>query len=126
MEEQMQSKVLEIVTQVQTTVARTGDFAVDQLSDVAKQYVIYGIVSGWVSVLLTLSVLAMFIYLTRRMFRWESKDGKELEGFFAIPVMLALPVVWHLLNTLKNALLVTFAPKVWLLQELADMLNRIK
>lgn len=121
MNEQLQSKLVEILTSVQAATKAAGDFALEQLPDIAMQYVMYGravhSVGLAAGVLLTVAVLVF--YWKRRA---EIFGGYEV---WPIPVLMfgGAGAVALLAKNLAPAMMVWFAPKVWLLKELAGMVR---
>jgi hypothetical protein len=53
MKEELQGKLVEILTQIQSTVGQAKDFTLQQLPDIAQSYIYYGVVSSvvwfWIS-----------------------------------------------------------------------------
>lgn len=114
----LQSKLVEILTSIQAATEKASDFALSQLPDIAQSYVLYGRVSLTVAVLLSILVIIALLILG---IKWANK---EEDGF---PLIIAsslstVPLVLAIVN-FSPMLLVWFAPKVWLLKELAGMIK---
>lgn len=120
MKEELQGKLVEILTSIQSAAGKASDFAMEQLPDIAQSYVAFGRAS------LTLYVLASLVALV---FIWwkavpkiEMAVDAEGFGYFSGVMLSVAPVIVVLANT-SSTLLVWFAPKVWLLKEIAGMLK---
>jgi hypothetical protein len=122
MNEQLQGKLVEILSVIQTATKAAGDFAMEQLPDIAQSYVMYGRISSVVLMLLGMCLL----YLSFRLFRAgiESDSYSVIEIFGPIGGSLSA-VAGGLLTVInaQQAILVWVAPKVWLLKELAGILK---
>ena len=123
MQEELQGKLVEILTQIQGNVSQAKDFTLQQLPDIAQSYIYYGMVSSavWTLIGLGLCYLSYFFYKKTKEPKEDWDDDKiaewvvsTLSGFFGtITTIVAL----------ENLLLVWFAPKVWLLKEIASFLK---
>lgn len=143
MKEELQGKLLEILTAIQTNTGKAidtgtelagkaGDFAMEQLPDIAQSYVAFarawetfGALLWWgVTLALLYAVLMKAILNTK----WMDGNLWPIERFLicliGIPVTLATLVT--ALQYTKDAMFVWFAPKVWLIQELAKLIGAMK
>jgi hypothetical protein len=141
MKEELQGKLVEILTSVQGAVGRASDFAMAELPDIAQSYIAYGraytaliallavavfCAGFWAMAMVSAKVAAADSEFTKN----KEKDEYvrryhyfEASDIFPIPY---LPFVLGLALFFINAsqlLLVWFAPKVWLLKEIAGMLK---
>lgn len=117
MNEQLQSKLVDILTGIQTAIKTAGDFAWGQLPDIATQYVMYGRALYTVGVGFGLLLIAIALFSS---WRFVFKD----EDAWTFPMIVG--GVLGCLITAANIgpmLLVWFAPKVWLLQELSKLVK---
>ena len=124
----LDSKFVEILTQIQASVQATGDFTREQLPDVVNQYLTYGRISN----VFGLIIPATYILLTILYVFWVIKyhgDKEDVdEGIIGIgvftsvtSVVFALPVlVWNINQTI----LLWAAPKVWILFEIKALLTK--
>lgn len=132
MKEELQSKLVEILASIQTATGKASDFAIEQLPDIAQQYVLYGRVRSVIFVVaFTLIAGALLKYahwawknpwntsawsMDRHLKRSESNLaamvlGVICAGFFSFCALLSTnPLVW-------------VAPKVWLLKEIAALVK---
>lgn len=126
MKEELNTKLVEILTSIQTAAGKASDFALEQLPDIAQSYVLYGRVFSLVTVLLCLAVLLALVWLFRVTYRATSEgDADEIVW---VPVglggvVVVVIVMFFLLEGLQSTFLVWFAPKVWLLKELASLIK---
>ena len=144
MKEELQTKLVEILGSIQTAAGKAGDFAMTQLPDIAQSYVVYG---RAYTLTLMFAFLAIFcsgfylLHLVRRKcaaadakyeedvkksrpgayisrsqyFEWSDVGPLPFVPFVAGAVLLGL--------NLSQTLLVWFAPKVWLLKEIATLIK---
>lgn len=135
MKEDLQGKLVEILSSIQSAAGKASDFALDQLPDIAQSYVLYGRASATALLVLSIAALAVIGVMSARA---VAGNRKNLEGLptrherymedkvfgICVSTLLAciLPVA-ILAIKLNEALLVWFAPKVWLLKEIASMLK---
>ena len=129
MKDELQLKLVEILTAIQVGVGKSADFALEQLPDIAQQYVLYGRAWHTASVLWWLAILASSVWVALR-FGFLSKEvnswGKWSDGRVAAAMsgtgatgVSSFILLWEL----RSAMLVWFAPKVWLLKEVAGLLQ---
>ena len=129
MKDELQLKLVEILTAIQVGVGKSADFALEQLPDIAQQYVLYGRVWGTASVLWWLAALASsawvalrYGFLSKKVNSWgEWTDGRVAAAMSGTGA--ALITSYILLWEARAAMLVWFAPKVWLLKEVAGLLQ---
>ena len=135
MKDELQLKLVEILTSIQNVAGKAGDFAMEQLPDIAQSYVFYGRASAtayFVLALLTVLAAAVSIYWGLRQplssvakygsnnefYRTDSATNAIMVGIFA----LATGVIAVLVQ-ISAVMLVWFAPKVWLLKEIAQLVR---
>ena len=120
MKEELQGKLVEILTSIQTAAGKASDFAMEQLPDIALQYVMYGRAINTLYVIVGLVLLAVLLWLLPR----AVKAINEAE-VWPIPVYMfgGSTCAAILLSSIGPAMLVWFAPKVWLLKEIAGLLK---
>lgn len=120
MKDELQLKLVEILTSIQKATATASDFKMEQLPDIAQSYVTYGLVSSlvWGVVCLVAFVAAWYVIIK------VEEEGCH-DGFLYVfgGLFSLFPLVFGLLN-LQTAFLVWFAPKVWLLKEIASMVSK--
>jgi len=129
---ELQTQLASILASIQSAMAASADFAMAQLPDIAQQYVLYGRVrSLWVTAVL-LAFSAALLYLSWWAYKnpwntstWEfERDRKRSDSNV---LLIALPAAVGGLILLVRLLtfqwMLWFAPKVWLLAELARMVG---
>jgi hypothetical protein len=123
MKEELQGKLVDILTSIQTAAGKASDFALEQLPDIAQSYVAYGRAYSMVS-------LAFFVCValgSALALRWavNSKNQDSPGPFFAglVGGAAGLISLGMTLVSVKGAMLVWFAPKVWLLKEIATLIK---
>ena len=128
MKQELQGKLVEILTSIQTAAGKASDFAIEQLPDIAQSYVAYGRASSVIGALLGLIFIGAAVWVARQIVK-ANKAAKPYEEpiglnvFAAAAVAVGLSGVTLLAASLQSALLVWLAPKVWLLKEIAGMLK---
>lgn len=143
MKEQLQEKLLEILTAIQTNTGKAidtgtelagkaGDFAMEQLPDIAQSYVAFARAWETFGALLWWAVTLGLCYavLVKAILNNKWMDGNmwPIERFLTclIGIPVAIGTLAAALNYTKGALFVWFAPKVWLIQELAKLIGAMK
>lgn len=126
MKDELQNKLVEVLDGVQRAAGAAGDFAIEQLPDIAQSYVAYGRAVSVFEVVACIGAILATIFVLRA----TDKNVKAGEwdavvwipaGFVFIPVVLVS--VAGLFTSVSNAMLVWFAPKVWLLKQLAALVK---
>jgi hypothetical protein len=124
MNAQLQAQISQILAQIMTSVGEVKDFSVQQLPDIAQQYISYGF---WVSIFwIVLGVIGavvggwFFVWSLKRILRTEN------DGY--IPVIVCSSAVGLVstiafFDNIHNLILVTTAPKVWFILEIKEMLS---
>ena len=129
MNEELQSKLVEVLTGISESVAQAKDFAIEQLPDVAQQYIMFGMVWETTAfVVLTLLLLASLCvaWAGVKPFLSETPSYEDEDGGLGLLLLGGIPslflgVGWVL--QLKALLLVWFAPKLYLLQGIAGLVK---
>ena len=112
MNDELKNKSVEILTQIQQAVEVAGN----QIPEIARQYVVYGMVMNWAMALL-FSVVIMLLY--RKIRLMNSNGSTDSLPFMIFSALSFIPLCVYL----ESALLVTLAPKVWLIKEIADLIK---
>ena len=128
MKEELQLKLVEVIDAIQATASKAGEFALTQLPQIAQEYVIYGRVKS-VVVLFVLTALGGiclgFAYWAYKL-AWKDYDSDTGRGDSNIFIIAAATLI-GLLSFVRAVLgfdyLVWFAPKVWLIKELANLVK---
>ena len=132
MNEQLQSKLVEILSGIQSATKAAGDFALSQLPEIAQSYVMFGRVRTVAISAALLLFGAALLGLARWAYAhpWNTsnydfeKSQKRSESNYLVMVFAGIPgSIFVMLSVLTFDLLVWFAPKVWLLKELASLVK---
>lgn len=122
MPEQLKSKALEIITQIQTGVMQVGDFTMSQLPDMVSSYIVFNMVWYW----LMLAVFAFALFCSVTFMRVVIKQTLNNDEPGSLIFVAFFPcfgsAVMVIIYTYK-ALFISIAPKAWLLMKLADMVS---
>lgn len=123
--EELQGKLVEILTSLQTAAGTASNFAMEQLPDIAQSYVVYGratttfyVLAGFIGVILCLWGAHAFEKSKRN----DPGFPNGMAYFFVGLLGLLFPGGMVATN-IGGFFLVWFAPKVWLLKEIATMLK---
>ena len=124
MKEQLQDKLVEILTQIQSAVGKASDFAMDQIPDIAYQYIkfktVWYTVEGIAFIALVVGCIYTFKYSQRKY--KDTEWNNEGYGFMVVASCLVCALaVMGVLHNIYSLLLVTMAPKIWLIQALAEL-----
>lgn len=132
MKDELQLKLVEILSSIQATAGKAGDFAMEQLPEIAQSYVIYGraVAIAKLAVFLLLGVLGIAFALWAYRNPWntspylsERGQKRSESNFFAMGVPGACGFIFVSTALLNFDYLVWFAPKVWLLKEIATLIK---
>lgn len=117
MKEELQGKLLEILTSIQTATGKAADFAMAELPDIAQQYIAYGRVFETAWTVFFLTTMCIFVALVIFLIKKEEHEAALIPGalFFVSTILF--------LGSLKDTVMVWFAPKVWLLKEIGNLLK---
>lgn len=117
MEKELQGKLVEILSSIQAATGKASDFAMEQLPDIAQSYVAYGRVYT--------TMCVAFAVLFSVALGWAgNRFSKASEGVSWIAAGFGSVVPFIIfLTTFSEMLMVWFAPKVWLLKELAQLVK---
>jgi hypothetical protein len=129
MKENLQEKLVEILTGIQSAVANGSDFVLTQLPEVAQQYIAFGRAFAFVELAFVLVIFASGLYffiklglLSKKVDNygdWAVQKIVSTAGGAITTIVGGLATIF----SLKELLMVWFAPKVWLLIELARLIN---
>jgi hypothetical protein len=128
MKEELQGKLVEILTSIQTAAGKASDFAMEQLPDIAQQYVAFGRAYHTFWIVAMTAVLIVIGWVTVKAYRLAARPEGAFDGMpaplaFIIGGMASLLPLIVLADSLQPGMMVWFAPKVWLLKEIATMLR---
>lgn len=113
---ELQKAVADILVKATQAAEAAGKFAVEQLPDVAQQYVLFVAIYSWMWVILSV-IIFTFPFILYKVFKVDGENA-VFAGMFST----FISGMMFFLN-IKNALLATFAPKVLLIQWAADLVK---
>jgi hypothetical protein len=131
MKQELQDKLVDVIGAIQSATGKANDFAMEQLPEIAQQYVMYGRVRSALFFLL-------FLILAGSSFKyahWAYKNPWNLSTYFdkdakrsdsnlvAIATGMVFGVFFTVCAWEAANVLVWVAPKVWLLQALAALVK---
>lgn len=133
MENELQTKLAEILGQLQLAVGKASDFTLTQLPDIMQSYVLYGrtrtVIQTTIMLALAAAAFIMVNYAVKK--PWYSVDPYDKTNtgtrsdtnMFLIALMTIFGSISAVIALLTFDYLVWLAPKVWLLKELAKMIT---
>ncbi len=124
MNEELKDKlgtILDLIVKGMTTV---GDFVMEQLPDIAQQYVAYGRVWNTGVFALLALVTIYWLWNVRKVYFTDREYGEETYlGLGMLSVVLCLTLVPATFIYAKDTAMVWYAPKIWLIKEAAEMVK---
>ena len=122
MQREMLSRADAIFSTIASSVGKAKDFAVEQLPDVAYQFILYN--SIYYGIVLLISFLFVILGVTLMVRCFISKQTTDSNFFAAIIGCIAFILSMTVIaSNLKSALMVWFAPKVFLIQEMVNLVK---
>lgn len=124
MNEELQSKLVEVLTGISEGVAQAKDFAIEQLPDVAQQYIMFGMV--WETALFVALGVVTITSALMSYSLWKNRDEFDefLVGFIGpLAGLFGVIAAIFAVAQLKEVLLVWFAPKLYLMQGIAGLIK---
>jgi hypothetical protein len=120
MKEELQGRLVEILTSIQNSTGKAADFAMAELPDIAQQYLSFGrLFETFMLVILTV-IIGLLVWGTV----WIVKNANQIDKPAAIvPVIFLFIFFIFWCAQLKDVLMVWLAPKVWLITELAKLIK---
>jgi hypothetical protein len=116
MKDQLQGKLVEILTGIQGAVGKASDFAMEQLPDIAMQYIYFSIAAYCLGI----AVFGISSYVLYRFTKYLVKEGEEVA---VVTGMIFIGSTAIALYKVHMLLMVILAPKVYLLKEIAGMIK---
>ena len=132
MKNELNEKLVEILTSIQNATGKAADFALTQLPDIAQSYVAYGRIVTVAQTLLMLFIgivlFCIFAYAYKNPWNnseWSWDKGKKRDDGNVILMIIsgALGSVITIAAISSFNWLVWIAPKVWLIKELSLLIK---
>jgi hypothetical protein len=127
MENDLKAKLAEILTDIADNVGQLKDFAVEQLPDVAQQYIVYGRVleTAVFLIVCTLNIVMIKICIWgAKQIRTKGDNSGPLEVMSLILGGFAsLFLITVLFCQIKPFLMVWLAPKIYLIQGISSLIK---
>lgn len=124
MDYQLQAQVTTILTQIATSVGELKDYSVEQLPEIAQQYITYGIWSSSIYMgiyFISLIICSILFYKGIRNFnKWSVEATAFSIGFGGPSGFISICMFF---DNLHKLILVTTAPKVWFILELKNLIS---
>jgi len=131
MSEQLQNKLVEVISQIQQAVSQSSSFVLEQLPDIVQQYVLWGRVSTALTSLCLLFGVYLCYYFSNKVWKkpmmaTNTFSGEEYisEACWLLRWMFPAAAIGFSIRFVETLdLMVWLAPKVWLIKELAALIK---
>lgn len=132
MKNELNEKLVEILTSIQSATGKAADFALTQLPDIAQSYVLYGRVSTVVSTLLMVFIGSVLLCISAYAYKnpwnnstysWDKGKKRDDGNVISIGFSGGLGAGITIIALANFNWLVWLAPKVWLIKELASLIK---
>lgn len=134
MNEELQHKLTEILSAIQSATGKAADFTLSQLPDIAQSYVSYARTTATIDAIVWSSIFgcALYVSIVKGFKNVEAveKDGWSKGEWLAerilaagVGAMTAVVSAACAFGAISHAALVWIAPKVWLLKELGNLVK---
>lgn len=131
---ELEKTVADILVKATNAAEAAGKFAMEQLPDIAQQYVMYVAIWNALLVFLLVAIIAAAVLAIRWQFKWIAKwtprnSYSDNERYFSLmPTGLIAFIgggflVDHLFNAVERFVLAAFAPKILLIQWAATLVK---
>ena len=120
MKEDLQGKLVEILASIQDATGKAADFALTELPDVAQQYITFGRVYETVTLVVVTLLFGLILWALIKM--CLDFEPEAVGAFVVFSCIAIFTFVWWC-KKLKAVMMVWLAPKVWLITELAKIVN---
>jgi hypothetical protein len=129
MNDELQNKLAEVLGGIAEGVTQAKDFAVEQLPDVAQQYIMFGMVWETAAFVMLVAATWLFTWMFLRGWKMASddeasyRDADRGQMMMIFGSIVGVTTAVFCLAQLKAVLLVWFAPKLYLLQGIAGLVK---
>lgn len=125
-----------IVGSIRDSISKAGEFLMEHLPSLAQEYIAYGRASATAYTLLGLALLmyaGLNFWLNRKRFEeldHEFKSRNEAMNFRAFIFVVSLPISTIVgfivfFSNLGDFIKVWFAPRIWLLENIVDLVKKM-
>ena len=124
MDSQLQAQITTILAQIATSIGELKDYSVEQLPDIAQQYITYGIWSSSIYVGISfVSLIICSILLNKAIRNFNKWSGEVVGALSGCSSALGFISIFTFFDNLHKLILVTTAPKVWFILELKNLIS---
>ena len=122
MKSELEPKLVEVIGQLQGAVMKASDFAIQQLPDVVKSYILYGRISSLIILMFELGIL----YGCWRLYKSPVETDSYGDEAVIVKTMFSGTgggiTLILILFSIQEVVLVWAAPKIWLIKELGKLI----
>jgi C4-dicarboxylate transporter len=135
MNDQLQAQLTQIIAQIATSVGEVKDFSVQQLPDIAQQYIQYGIWSTSFNIVVAiLFFIVCFIGVIKGVkkhkkimseYKYDDDDDDDLYSILLMVFCSGFGFVslLYLIDRIQSLILLLTTPKVWFILEIKNILS---
>lgn len=126
MNDQLQTQLSRVLTQIMVSVGEVKDFSVAQLPDIVQQYIQYGIYSSIFYSVIAFLVFIVCVIGTHKVLKYIKQKGRDDDGivlFIAFFMAFGLSSIVAFIVNLHSLIMVLAAPKVWFILEIKNLLS---
>lgn len=127
MKEQLQTKLVEIISQIQVAVGKASDFAMDQIPDIAYQYIkfktVWYISEMFIAVVILVGAIYCFKYFKRLYLEADCWDNSGYGMSVCTSIAVGFLATGTIVCNIHELLMIYIAPKVWLITQLANLVG---
>ena len=132
MKEELQVKMVEIISAIQSAMVKTGEFAAEQLPDIAMQYILYGrvftVVQSVSLIAIGITCLSFALWAYRNPwnnspYSWDQHKTRSERNYSVMYFGTTVGVALTSMSIATFDYMVWVAPKVWLIKELASLIK---
>jgi hypothetical protein len=124
MNEQVQSQISQILAQISMSVSEVKDFSIDQLPDIAQQYIQYATLSNTITMILAGAFFILGIIGIYKGITIMSNDPYgEGDTLITISLFIGIPSFVSFIMATYSMVLIHTAPKVWFILKIKNLFS---
>lgn len=124
LEQELLSRADSIFASIAKAATAATDFAAAELPDIAHQFILYNTAVYGMYTIIALIFTVWMIYLTYRDFVVNVRNTKDIQGYGVFGAVGLLPCIVALITQGKYLLLVTLAPKIFLITHIIELIKK--
>lgn len=130
-QQEMLNRADSIMNAISSTVSKASNFAADQIPDIAMQFVTYGRVSLTAYLIIAILTVLLGLWLVIGVGVMNKCKLADRDGDWSVPqcmlaiagAVISIIGLMTFVTNFDKCMMVWFAPKLWLIQTIATLLN---